>query len=92
MEGGRGGEKKKLLSPPPPPSFLFFCSRPNFPPELARKHLLCRLVPFWFLKLPTIDCLVCQCLMTYCYLQPCCVVVFLVVDFNGLVFLILLFV
>ena len=92
MEQGRGGEKKKLLSPPPPPSFLFFCSRPNFFPELARKHLLCRLVPFLFLKLPTIDCLVSQCPMTDCYLQPCCVVIFLVVDFNGLVFYTLLFV
>ena len=40
--------KKKvefLHSPPPPPSFLlFFCSRPNFLDELARKRLLRRLV------------------------------------------------
>ena len=41
MEGGGGGEKSFLLSPPPPPSFLcFFCSRPNFLDELARKRLL----------------------------------------------------
>ena len=33
-----------LHSPPPPPSFLFFCSRPNFLDELARKRLLRRLV------------------------------------------------
>ena len=41
-------KKKKvefLHSPPPPPSFLlFFCSRPNFLDELARKRLLRRLV------------------------------------------------
>ena len=86
MDGVKGGEKKKLLSPPPPPSFLFY-SRPNFLAELARKRLLCRLVPFWFLKLPTIDCLVSQCLIVICSRA---LLFFLVVDFDGLVFLILL--
>ena len=38
----RAGAKKNH-SPPPPPSFLFFCSRPNFLDELARKRLLRRL-------------------------------------------------
>ena len=42
------GKKKRkrcfLCSLPPPPSFHFFCSRPNFFDELARKRLLCRLI------------------------------------------------
>ena len=42
VEGGGGGF---LHSPSPPPSFpfFFFCSRPNFLDELARKRLLRRL-------------------------------------------------
>ena len=48
VRAGAKNKKKKvefLHSPPPPPSFLlFFCSRPNFLDELARKRLLRRLV------------------------------------------------
>ena len=57
MEGGGGGEKRKRFSkswglrasvsfapfPLPLIPVFFFCSRPNFVDELARKRLLCRL-------------------------------------------------
>ena len=36
--------KLEREQPPPPPSFLFFCFRPNFLDEHARKRLLRRLI------------------------------------------------
>ena len=45
MERGRGGKKRSPPSLPfPSPVIPFFCSRPNFLDELARKRLLRRLV------------------------------------------------
>ena len=46
MERGRGGKKRSPPSLPFPSPVIpfFFCSRPNFPDELARKRLLRRLM------------------------------------------------
>ena len=45
MERGRGGKKRSPPSLPfPSPVIPFFCSRPNFLDELARKRLLRRLM------------------------------------------------